>query len=156
MTLLIITVKMLLSCLSVFISFHRRSFSWLKKKNNNCNASVQVSDGMLYKYCCIKGFCLRVTDIHRKNLQGGHCAKECQLNREKLGEVKGKSYKLSNKLKVKSANHRYLLTNLGSRPDSALRHYCKIDTTLRGIAFATEGLPNLVQLAEKIRLTWWL
>ena len=99
---------------------------------------------MLYKYFCVKGFCLCVTDIHRKNLQGGHCAKECQLNREKPGEVKGKSYKLSNKSKVKSANHRYLLTNLGSRLDSALRHYCKIDTTLRGIAFTTEGLPNLV------------
>ena len=97
---LIITGKIMLSCLSVFISFHRRTFSWLKK-NNNCNASVQVSDGMLYKYFCIKGFCLCVTDIHRKNLQGGHCAKECQLNREKPGEVKGKSYKLSNKSKGK-------------------------------------------------------
>ena len=84
-------------CVCVFISFHRNCF-WLNK--NKCNAWVQVSDGMLRKYLCIKYllikyFCRHVIGNHRRNLQGGNCAKECQLSRAKPREVKDNSYKLS-------------------------------------------------------------
>ena len=75
-------------CMWVFISFHCKA---LTEQNNKCNVRVQVSDGMLWKYFCIKDLFRRVKDIHRKNLQAGNCAKECQLNRAKPREVKDNS-----------------------------------------------------------------
>ena len=44
------------------------------EQNNKCNARVQVSDCMLWKYFCIKDLRLRVKDIHRKNLQAYNSA----------------------------------------------------------------------------------
>ena len=68
----------------------------LTEQNKNCNATVQISDGMLRKHFCIKDLCLYFKNNRRKNLQADNCAKECQLNREKPGGVKDNSYKLSN------------------------------------------------------------
>ena len=51
------------------------------------------------------------------------------------------------KTKVKAQTiDTYLLTNIGSRFAVAQRPYNRLDshTTLRGVAFTREGLPNLV------------
>ena len=66
-----------------------------------CNARVQVRDGMLWKYLCVKNLYLFVKDIRRKNLQADFCAKECQLNWKKSREVKDNS-KLPRKSTVTS------------------------------------------------------
>ena len=44
---------------------------------------------------CMKDFCLRAKDFHRKNLQGVNYVRKCQLNWEKPREVKDNSRKLS-------------------------------------------------------------
>ena len=43
---------------------------------------------------CMKDFCLRAKDFHRKNLQGVNYVRKCQLNWEKPREVKDNSRKL--------------------------------------------------------------
>ena len=55
---------------------------------------VQVSDGMLRKYCCVKYLCCHVIENDNRNLKAGNCAKECQLNWAEPREVKDNSYKL--------------------------------------------------------------
>ena len=75
----------------------------MTEKSSKCNARVQVRDGMLRKYLCVKNLYLFVKDIHRKNLQADFCAKECQLNRKKSREVKGNS-KLPRKSTVTSGD----------------------------------------------------
>ena len=54
---------------------------------------------------CVKDLCLRVRDNHRKKLQAGNCAKECQLIRAKSRKVKDSSYKLLKKANHKSAKN---------------------------------------------------
>ena len=49
----------------------------MTEQNKKCNARIHATDGMLRKYSCIKDLCLRLKDIHRKNLSAGNCAKEC-------------------------------------------------------------------------------
>ena len=108
----------------------------LTEQNNKCNTRVQVSNGMLWKYFRINDFCLHVKGNHRKNLQAGSCAKECQLNWKKPREVKYNSYKLSKKTPLKARSiATFLLTNLGCRPESAQRQYCRIGTTPSRFAF---------------------
>ena len=60
----------------VFISFHRKGYSWLNKAINVVPEFKSAMDGMLWKYFCIKD--LRVKDIHKNNLQAGSCANECK------------------------------------------------------------------------------
>ena len=67
----------------------------LLTERNKCNARVQFSYDMLREFFCIRYLCRHVKDIHRRNLQAGNCAEECQLNRAKPGELKDNSYKLS-------------------------------------------------------------
>ena len=62
-------------CVCVCVSFHRRGFSWLNK-TINVMPEVQVSDGMLQKYFCVKYLCRHVLDNHNRNLQVVNCAKE--------------------------------------------------------------------------------
>ena len=112
-------------CLSDF--FQNRGFYWQNKTIN----AVQVSNGMLQKYFCIKVLCLWIKDIHRKNLQAGNCAKECQINWEKPWEVKDNSHKLLKKQRKKVQSIDFFLTNLGRCPYSAQRHCCRTDTTPR-------------------------
>ena len=75
-----------------FLSPHRLL---LTEQINKCNIRVQVSDGMLTKYFCMKYLCCHVIDNHSREPQAGKCAKERQLNRAKPREVKSNSYKLS-------------------------------------------------------------
>ena len=112
-------------------SFQNRGFYWQNKTIN----AVQVSNGMLQKYFCIKDLCLWIKDIHRKNLQAGNCAKECQINWEKPWEVKDNSHKLLKKQRKKVQSIDFFLTNLGSHPYSAQRHCCRTNTTPRGGRF---------------------
>ena len=81
----------------------------LTEQNNKCDARVQVRDGMVWNFFCIKDLCLRVKDNHRKNLQAGNSAKECKLNRAKPQEIKGNSCKLSKQTNGKSAKYSFLL-----------------------------------------------
>ena len=68
---------------------------------------VQVSDGMLRKYFCVKYFGRIVIDNHSRNPQANICAKGYQLNWVEAREVKCNSYKLS-KAHGKSAKDYYL------------------------------------------------
>ena len=52
----------------VFISFHRRGFSWLKQ-NNKCNARDQASDVVL------KYIHHHIIDNHSRDLQASNCAR---------------------------------------------------------------------------------
>ena len=56
----------------------------LTEQNNKCNASDEVKDGMLRKYCQES-----LSPHHSRDLQDSNCAKECQLNRAETREVKG-------------------------------------------------------------------
>ena len=67
----------------------------LLTEQNKCNARVQFTKGMMWKYFCIKYLCPRAKDNHRKNLQAMNFAKKCQLNRAKPQKVKDNSYELS-------------------------------------------------------------
>ena len=83
-------------CLSVSLSLFLQLWKLLvPEQNSKCDTRVEVSDGMLWKYLCIKDLCLHVKDNYRKNLQAGNCAKERQLNHAKLREIKDNSYKFS-------------------------------------------------------------
>ena len=62
-----------------------------------CRGNIPVS----------RTFGLCVKDIHRKKLQAGNCAKECQLNLAKPRKVK----QLSKKPIVKSVKHGFLPTH---------------------------------------------
>ena len=57
----------------VFISFHRKDFSWLKQ-NNKCDARDQVSDVVLRKLLCVKYLRLHVIDNHSRDLHASICA----------------------------------------------------------------------------------
>ena len=74
-------------CVYVFISSHRIGFSSLNKAIN-VMTEVQVSDGILRKYFCVKCFYCLVIYHHSRNLDSGNCAKECQLNRAEPRELK--------------------------------------------------------------------
>ena len=50
-------------CVCVFISFHRRGFSWLKQ-SNKCNAKDQANDVVLRKSLCVKYFHHHITANH--------------------------------------------------------------------------------------------
>ena len=65
------------ACMCVF--FHRKGFSWLNKRKE-CNARVQVSDGILWKCFRIKDLCLCVKENYKNNLQASNCAKMCEAN----------------------------------------------------------------------------
>ena len=58
----------------VFISFHRKDFSWLKQ-NNKCDARDQVSDVVLRKLLCVKYLHHHVIDNHSRDLQVSNCAR---------------------------------------------------------------------------------
>ena len=75
------------ACVCVFISFHRKGFSRLKKTINEV-PEVKVSNCMLRRYFFVNYLCRHVIDNHCRNLQASNWAKECQLNREEPGEVK--------------------------------------------------------------------
>ena len=51
-----------------FVPFHRKGFL-LTEQRNKCNARVQVSDGIQWKYICIWYLCLRVKGNHQIKLQ---------------------------------------------------------------------------------------
>ena len=72
-------------CVCVFIYFNRKRI-FLTEQNNNCNARVQVNDGMLRKYFCMK----KAGTLKLATVQ-----KSVQLNGAKPREVKTNSYKLS-------------------------------------------------------------
>ena len=61
-------------CVSVFISFHRRGFSWLKQ-NNECNAGDQASDVVLRKSLCVKYIHHHNIDNHSRDLPANNCAR---------------------------------------------------------------------------------
>ena len=61
-------------CVCVYVSFHRRGFSWLKQ-NNRCIARDQVSDVMLGKLLCFKNICCHVIDSYSRDLQTSNCAR---------------------------------------------------------------------------------
>ena len=92
--LICVCVRVVCVYVGVCISFYRKGFSWLNKAKK-CNARVQVSDGMLRKYFCIKYLCRHIINNHSRTLQAENCAKEYLLNRVKSREVKESSYKLS-------------------------------------------------------------
>ena len=71
---------------------------------------VQVSDGILRKYFCVKNLCRHVRENHSRNLQASNSTKERQLNRAKPQEVKDNSYNFL-KPNGKSAKHCYLPPN---------------------------------------------
>ena len=77
-------------CVFVFIYFHRKGFSWLNK-TINVMSEVQVRDGMLRKYFCVKNLCHHVIDNHSRDLQTSNCAKKCQINQVEPREVKDNS-----------------------------------------------------------------
>ena len=60
-------------CVFVFISFHRRGFSWLKQ-NNKCNARDQAYV-VLRKLLCVKYLHRHVIDNHSRDLQASNCAR---------------------------------------------------------------------------------
>ena len=60
-------------CVCVFISFHRRGFSWLKQ--NKCNARDQASDVVLRKSLCVKYIHRHIIDNHSSDLQASNCAR---------------------------------------------------------------------------------
>ena len=60
-------------CVCVFISFHRRGFSWLKQ--NKCNARDQASDVVLRKSLCVKYIHHHIIDNHSRDLQASNCAR---------------------------------------------------------------------------------
>ena len=61
-------------CVCVFISFHRRGFSW-PKQNNKCNARDQISDFVPRKLLCVKNLLRQVIDNHSRDLQASNCAR---------------------------------------------------------------------------------
>ena len=72
----------LLMCVCVYLLSPRMLF--LTKQNNNCNARVPVSDGLLRKYFCIKDLCLHFKDNHRKNPLSWQLCKRVSI---KLGKA---------------------------------------------------------------------
>ena len=60
-------------CMCVFISLHRRGFSWLKQ--NKCNARDQVSDVALRKLLCVKNLHRHVIDNHSRDRQASNSAR---------------------------------------------------------------------------------
>ena len=57
----------------VFISFHRKGFSWLKQ--NKCNARDQTSDVVLRKLLCVIYLHHHVIDNHSRDLQASNCTR---------------------------------------------------------------------------------
>ena len=72
-------------CVCVFIYFNCKRI-FLTEQNNNCDARVQVNDGMLRKYFCMK----KAGTLKLATVQ-----KSVQLNGAKPQAVKTNSYKLS-------------------------------------------------------------
>ena len=68
----------------VFISFHRRNFSWLKQ-SNKCNTRDQASDAVLRKSLCVKYIHHHIVDNHSRDLKLA-TVQECQLNRADILE----------------------------------------------------------------------
>ena len=66
--------QLLVTCVCVFIPFHRTGFSWLKQ-NNKCNARDQVSDVVLRKSLCVKYIHHHIIDNHSRDLQASNCAR---------------------------------------------------------------------------------
>ena len=90
-----INVKCTCKVGGTFTSLFRTKYNRLR---NKCNPRIQVSNGTLWKYFCIKVICFCVKDNHRNNLQASNCGKEYQLT--------GKSYK-----KQKTTLTSFLKTN---------------------------------------------
>ena len=72
----------------VFISFHRRGFSWLKQ-NNKYNARDQASDVVLRKSLFVKYIHHHIIDNHSRDLQASYL--KCQLNPAEPREIKDNS-----------------------------------------------------------------
>ena len=66
------------------------------------------------KCFCIKDLPVFIKDIHKMNIQGGSCAKECQLNQEKPQLVKDSSYTLPKKTNEKMSKAYFLSSKLTS------------------------------------------
>ena len=60
----------------------------MTEQNNKCNARDQASDVVLLKYICVKNLRRHVIDNYSSDLQTSKRSKQCQLNREKLREIK--------------------------------------------------------------------
>ena len=63
----------------------------MTEQNNKCNARDQASDVVLLKYICVKNLRRHVIDNYSSDLQTSKRSKQCQLNREKLREIKDNS-----------------------------------------------------------------
>ena len=68
--------------------------------NKIVTVSVLLAAALLLDFCCgsisvSRTFTSISKDIHKKNLQAGNYAKECQLNRARPRELEDKSYKIS-------------------------------------------------------------
>ena len=63
----------------------------MTEQNNKCNARDQASDIVLLKYICVKNLRRHVIDNYSSDLQTSKRSKQCQLNREKLREIKDNS-----------------------------------------------------------------
>ena len=61
-------------CVCVFISFHRKGFSWLKQ-NNKYNARDQASDVMLRKLLSVQYFHYHVIDNLSRDPQASNCVR---------------------------------------------------------------------------------
>ena len=60
----------------------------MTEQNNKCNARDQASDVVLLKYICVKNLRRHVIDNYSSDLQTSKRSKQCQLNQEKLREIK--------------------------------------------------------------------
>ena len=67
------------ACVQVCVYVCLFPFTLTIEQNNKCNARIQVSDGVLWKYFCIKELYLRVKENHRKNLHASNCAKRVSI-----------------------------------------------------------------------------
>ena len=63
----------------------------MTEQNNKCNARDQASDVVLLKYICVKNLRRHVIGNYSSDLQTSKRSKQCQLNREKLREIKDNS-----------------------------------------------------------------
>ena len=63
----------------------------MTEQSNKCNARDQASDVVLLKYICVKNLRRHVIDNYSSDLQTSKRSKQCQLNREKLREIKDNS-----------------------------------------------------------------
>ena len=66
--------KLLVVCVCVFISVHRKGFFWLNR-TMDVLPDIQASDVMLRKLLCVKNLRLHVIDNHSRDLLASNCAR---------------------------------------------------------------------------------